>query len=345
LAFLGSKSALGWFLHPKTHSLGYKNLSPGFGEKMSRLDAFSDSKTHSILPATVALSGLSKNEDFLPAAFEYFQTQLHAPSRPIALSTIKTFSAWLTRENLTLDSLRAGDVARFIDSYPAEASRRRGVLSFLRGFLGFLEVRGILDRNAAASVRHIKNPYRLGGVTPALSQGDIERLLSRPSDVLPDDPLWLRDRALIALLRESWGRIGAICRAKRADLYWVGERRYLRLAEKDTKVEVKEISIGLSQILDDYLLLTDKNDADESYLFRSAKGRGKTFSPRPLLPRNAYDIITRRSEAQGLVGIRPHMLRVTGFNEFRRAGGSREEAQRRLGQGNQKMVTYYERPE
>jgi integrase len=310
---------------------------------MSSLPASSDSKSDAALPAVLPLSQLSKNENFPAAAFEYFQTQLHPPSRPLAFSTLKAFSTWLRSENLLLESLRAGDVARFIDNYPAEASRRRGVLSFLRGFLGFLEVRGILDRNAAASVRHIKNPYRLGGVTPALSEGDMEKLLSRPLGVEPDDLLWLRDRALIALLRESWGRIGAICRAKRSDLYWAGEGRYLRLSEKDSKVELKAIPEELSQILDDYLLAAGIGAEDEGYLFRSAKGRAQTLSDRALLPRNAYDIVSRRGALAGLPGVRPHMLRVTGLNEFRRGGGSRHAAQRKLGHASEGMVIYYER--
>lgn len=310
---------------------------------MGSLDAFSDSKMDLALPATLILDQLSKNEHFPAAAFEYFQTQLHKPSRPIAVSTLRSFSSWILQEGLTLDALRAGDVARFIDSYPAEASRRRGVLSFLRGFLGFLEVRGVLDRNAAASVRHIKNPYRLGGVTPALSGGDVEKLLSRPEGTRADDLLWLRDRALIALLRESWGRIGAVCSAKSQDLYWVGDSRYLRLQEKDTKVELKTLPAELSLILDEYLSAAGIGEEGEGYLFRSGKGRGRTLSDRPLLPRNAYDIVLRRGVAAGLPGVRPHMLRVTGLNEFRRGGGSRPAAQRKLGHCSEEMVIYYER--
>lgn len=288
---------------------------------MSSLDAFSDLKIEGSLPAALPLARLSKNKNFPSVASEYFQTQLHEPSRPIAISTLRSFSTWLLAEKLTLETLRAGDVASFIDGYPAEASRRRGVLSFLRGFLGFLEVRGILDRNAAASVRHIKNPYRLGGVTPALSDGDMEKLLSRPEGTSANDLLWLRDRALVALLRESWGRVGAICRAKRSDLYWAGESRYLRLSEKDTKVELKAIPEELSLILDEYLSAAGIGGEEEGYLFRSAKGRGGTLSDRPLIPRNAYDIVSRRGLAAGLPGVRPHMLRVTGLNEFRQDGG------------------------
>jgi integrase len=310
---------------------------------MGSLDAFSNSKSDTALSATLTISRLSKNENFPATAFEYFQTQLHAPSRPIAVSTLRAFSAWLPSENLSLELLRAGDVARFIDQYPAEASRRRGVLSFLRGFLGFLEVRGILDRNAAASVRHIKNPYRLGGVTPALSEGDMEKLLSMPEGLPANDLLWLRDRALISLLRESWGRIGAICRAKGSDLFWAGEGRYLRLSEKDTKVELKVIPEELSLILDEYLLAAGIGELGEGYLFRSAKGRGRTLGDRPLLPRNAYDIVSRRGLAAGLPGVRPHMLRVTGLNEFRRGGGSRPVAQIKLGHASEGMVIYYER--
>lgn len=310
---------------------------------MGRLDAFSDSKTGSLLPGALPLAQLSKNENFPGAAFEYFQTQLHPPSRPIAVSTLRSFSSWLLEDGLTLDALRAGDVARFIDNYPAEASRRRGVLSFLRGFLGFLEVRGVLDRNAAASVRHIKNPYRLGGVTPALSGGDMDKLLSRPESTPENDLLWLRDRALIALLRESWGRIGAICRAKISDLYWAGESRYLRLQEKDSKVELKEIPEELSLILDEYLSAAGIGAEDEGHLFRSGKGRGGSLSDSPLLPRNAYDIIRRRGLEAGLPGVRPHMLRVTGLNEFRQGGGSRPAAQRKLGHASKGMVIYYER--
>jgi integrase len=295
------------------------------------------------LPAALPLAELSRNPECPSVIMEYFLTRIREGSRPIAVSSLRTLAEFLRTEGLRLEDLRAGDVARLIEAHPAGASRRRGLLSFLKCLLGHLEVRGILDRNAAASVRHIRNPYRLGGVTPSLTGRDMERLLDSLSYGDPSDLHLLRDRALIALLRDSWGRIRAVCRARVSDLQRVGGRLHLRLIEKDTKIEMKEITAGAAAVLEEFLNAAPPAGPD-GFIFRSGRGRGGRLSENPLQPRNAWDIITARARAAGLGHVHPHMLRVTGMNEFRRAGGSREEARRRMGHGSDGMVIYYERP-
>lgn len=275
------------------------------------------------------------------AAEEFLLVHVSLPSRPLAISTLRTFSGWTRREGLSLHDLRARDMARFIETYPAEASRRRGVLSLLSAFFSHLERSGVMDRNPAASVLKPRNPYPHHGVTPALSEGECERLLSAAGQ--RGGVVSLRDVCLIRLLRETMGRLGAVCGAKVSDLRWHGEGRYLRLQEKASRIEMKALSPDLSRLIDEYLKASPPL-SEGSFLFRSAAGRGAArLSERRLWPQNAREMIKKRGREAGLKGVHPHMLRVTGMNEFRRAGGTREEAQRLMGHGSEGMVIYYER--
>ena len=226
-----------------------------------------------------AISPLLADAEARQAAMDFLLVRVSLPSRPLALSTLSAFSRWTHAEGKSLSSLRARDIASFIEAYPAGPSRRRGVLSLLNAFFSHLEREGVSDRNPCGSVLRPKNPYRLGGVTPSLSPEECDRLLLVTGQ--KGDIFALRDLCLIAALRETLGRIGALLGARVSDLRFHGARRYLRLQEKASKVEMKELSPSLSLMFDDYLRAAPPWSED-SYLFRSGHGRSvKSLSKRP----------------------------------------------------------------
>lgn len=293
-----------------------------------------------ILRESLSLAQLSQSEKLSSSIFSFLLIETKAASRPMNISNLKIIADWMLQSGLKFEDLRARHIATFIESYPASTSRKRGLLSFLKTFLGFLEVDGVLDRNPASSVRHLKNPYRNGGVTPAISSQDLQRLMS--DEKRHCDPIWIRDKALIAVLTNTFARVGAVCNARCSDIIQIGGISYLKLVEKDSKIEMQEIRSDLMDLLFAYLKRYPPA-SELSYIFRSASGPGGKIKDKPLGTRGAYNVLKKRGEEVGLKGIRPHVQRVTGMNEFRNRGGTREEARKRMGHSSEKMVLYYER--
>jgi integrase/recombinase XerD len=104
------------------------------------------------------------------------------------------------------------DVAEFVvavratrdDSPGVSASSAARMLSSVRGWHRFLTDEGAVSRNVAADQRPPKQPKRL---PRAISIHDVERLLEACSG---DDPLALRDRALLELLYATGARVSEV---------------------------------------------------------------------------------------------------------------------------------------
>mgnify|MGYP002784498998 CR=1 FL=1 len=124
------------------------------------------------------------------------------------------------REHLAargIDEVRAiaeDDVAAFVvavrdPGHPVEGDRPAGVsassaarmLSSVRGWHRFLAEEGLVDRDVAAEQRPPKQPQRL---PKAITIDEVERLLEACGG---DDPIALRDRALLELLYATGARV------------------------------------------------------------------------------------------------------------------------------------------
>lgn len=119
-----------------------------------------------------------------------------------------------------IDEVRAigeADVAAFVVAVrepgaPVEGERAAGVsassaarmLSSVRGWHRFLADEGLVDRDVAAQQRPPKQPKRL---PKAITIGEVERLLEACAG---DDPIALRDRALLELLYATGARVSEV---------------------------------------------------------------------------------------------------------------------------------------
>lgn len=109
-------------------------------------------------------------------------------------------------------AITEADVAEFVvavrttrdDTPGVSASSAARMLSSVRGWHRFLADEGAVSRNVAADQRPPKQPKRL---PKAISIHDVERLLEACSG---DDPLALRDRALLELLYATGARVSEV---------------------------------------------------------------------------------------------------------------------------------------
>jgi len=143
-----------------------------------------------------------------------------ALERGRSVNTVAAYRRDLARylEHLTarrvddVTAITEADVAEFVvavrttrDDFPGvSASSAARMLSSVRGWHRFLTDEGVVSRNVAADQRPPKQPKRL---PKAISIHDVERLLEACSG---DDPLALRDRALLELLYATGARVSEV---------------------------------------------------------------------------------------------------------------------------------------
>ena len=102
----------------------------------------------------------------------------------------------------------------------------------------------------------------------------------------------LRDRALLGTLAYTGARVGAIARLRRGDLEDQGPQRVLRFREKGGKQREIPVRHDLDRWLGEYLEAAGiSEDPKETPLFRSALGKQKQLSPRPLSARRKMTVV------------------------------------------------------
>jgi integrase/recombinase XerC len=185
----------------------------------------------------------------------------------------------------------------------AAESHRRGLgarsvarrLSAVRTFLGYLVETHVLKANSAVHVQAPKPSRRL----PATLDADqVASLLA----ISGDDPLTLRDRAILELFYSSGLRLAELVSLNLGDVD-LGDRT-VRVTGKGSKTRVVPVGRQALAAVSDWLQVrTERSAAGESALFVSR--RGERLSPRSVQMRLGY--WARRQGAP--TGVHPHMLR------------------------------------
>ncbi len=93
----------------------------------------------------------------------------------------------------------------------------------------------------------------------------------------------LQDRAIIAVMTYTFARVGAVVGLKVEDYFPQNKRWWLRLREKNGKVNEMPCHHSLELYLDEYIKAATIEDDRKGPLFRSAVGKTKTLSARPVL--------------------------------------------------------------
>ncbi|MFO7854238.1 MAG: tyrosine-type recombinase/integrase [Paracoccaceae bacterium] len=118
----------------------------------------------------------------------------------------------------------------------------------------------------------------------------------------------------------------------------------MRLREKGGRHHELPAHHALEAWLLDYVEAAGLAGEPRSPLFRSALGRTGRLSDRPLLARNALDLVRRRARDAGIRGaICNHSLRATGITAYLANGGTLETAQAIAAHESPRTTKLYDR--
>jgi integrase/recombinase XerD len=201
--------------------------------------------------------------------------------------------AAVTPADLTqlLLTLRSGD-----EEHPAlSAASAARAMSAVRGLHRFAAREGLAPDDAGRDVRPPAPPKRL---PKALPVDQVERLLATPGD----DPLGLRDKALLEFLYGTGARISEAVGLAVDDL----DEATVVLHGKGGKTRLVPLGRYARSALDAYLVrsrpLLAASGRGTPAVFLNARGG-------PLSRQSAWTILQRTAGTAGLPGVSPHTLR------------------------------------
>ena len=247
-----------------------------------------------------------------------------------------TYREWLVAEGIgDTAEVTPAVIDRFIgerasaEPPPASTSLAR-LQSSVRGWHRFLAREGIEVDDPSARLRPPKAPQRL---PKALTIGQVERLLSAPSD---EEPLGIRDRALLELLYATGARVSE---AIDLDVDDLAHGDVLRLRGKGSKERIVPLGSYARTAVDAYLTrvrpgLAMKGRAS-ARLFLGARGA-------PLSRQSAWLVIRAAAErAQITTDVSPHTLRHSFATHLLQGGADVRVVQELLGHSSVATTQIY----
>ena len=305
---------------------------------MSTLTVVSDSSFE--LPAMIARAGKPAAQRFL----EFFTVNIRNPNTRAAYGRAAgSFLRWCEEHGLAeLRQIQPVHVAAYVEELSRElaAPSVKQHLACLRMLFDWLVTGQVLPSNPAHAVRGPRHSV-MKGATAVISSDEARELLA---SIDVSHVVGLRDRALIAVMAYSFARVSAVVNLKVEDYYPQKKRWWLRLREKNGKVNEMPCHHKLESYLDAYIAAAGIEDDRKGQLFRSAIRKTKQLSNRPLSRTDVWYMIRRRAADLGLeTAIGCHTFRATGITDYLTNGGRIEVAQRMAGHANAKTTGLYDR--
>jgi integrase len=274
---------------------------------------------HSSVPALYAPTAQAAKR-----FIEYFAANIRNPNtRRAYFHAVLEFSSWCEAQNFTqtLD-IEPLHVAAYIEQLTARLAKPS------------------VKQHPAAPVRGPKYTVRKGK-TPVLAQEEARELLDA---IDTSTVVGLRDRALIATMIYTFGRVGAVIKMRGEDYYTQGRRGWVRLHEKGGKRHEMPCNHNLEAYLDAYISAAGLAGDLKGYLFRTVRGRGRALTTNPMAQADVYRMIRRRAYAAGIkTRIGNHTFRATGITQYLRNGGRRELAQQMEAHESPRTTALYDR--
>ena len=292
-----------------------------------------------VLPAVVANAGRRAQEEFL----NFFAAEIaNDNTREHYLRDVARFGRWCDERGFRLEEVTTIHLAAYREELRRDvaAPTVKRHFSALRRLFSWWVEKGVLERNP---VREVKTERfsRTEGKTPAFELEDMTRLFASFDT---ESLVGLRDRALIAVMAYTFARVEAAVSLKVKDYYPLGRRSYLRLDEKGGKQREIPCHHQLEEYLDAYIEAAGIAGQKDAPLFRSAVGKTKRLSEKPISRTDAYAMIQRRVRDAGIEGrFSCHSFRATGITNYLENGGTLEKAQWIAGHSDSRTTKLYDR--
>jgi integrase/recombinase XerC len=231
-----------------------------------------------------------------------------------------------------INTLRPADFRAYLARRAQDGIERSSVtrgLSVLRGFLRFLQRRGLATTTALAALRSPKLPQ---SVPKPLTVADAAEALEAVGDLAANQWQGKRDAAILALLYGSGLRISEALGLTRAEAP-LGDM--LAITGKGGKQRLLPVLPVVRRAVADYLAVCPYSLATEGPLFVGARGR-------PLSPR----LVQRQMEVlRGYLGLpetaTPHALRHSFATHLLGGGGDLRTIQELLGHASLSTTQRY----
>ena len=269
---------------------------------------------------------------------------------------MRRFLAWVEGEGVELASISPGMVGQYLVALGGSPAKRNQHLAALRGFFDRLVQRHVVMLNPAASVSGIKEQV-IEGKTPEITLDQTRKLLAsikvlrqvknKQGEVVEEAALvvGLRDRAILSTMRFTACRAGAVAKLRLRDFQHDGEQYVLRFQEKGGKSREIPVRLELQRDILAYLQAAGlAGEADDRPLFRSAVGRTKKLTEKPLTTERICELVKRRLKDAGLPKrISPHSFRVAAITDLLTKGEKLEDVQYLAGHTEPRTTGLYDR--
>ncbi len=203
-------------------------------------------------------------------------------------------------------------------------------ISALRTFYRFLVGEGHAKTNPT---ERIESPKRWRSLPTVLTVPEIDRLLAAPT---PDEPLGIRDRALIELGYATGGRVSELVGLKPADVFFQdGIARLFGKGSKQRLVPVGRRALGAVALYSRSVRPSLDKGKSRGVLFLNARGG-------PLTRVGAWGIIKDAAKRAGITKrVTPHTLRHTFATHLLEGGADLRAVQEMLGHADLATTQLY----
>lgn len=216
------------------------------------------------------------------------------------------YTVWLTQSGLSVATVAAGDLDRFVHARRSAGAAPSSVarqLAAVRMLHRFLCEEGMRADDPTADVEGVRVP---AGIPHPLTEAEVERLLAA---VVGTDPASLRDRALLEFLYATGARISEACGLSLGDLD--RSERLVRLFGKGSKERIVPFGRSAAAAMDEWLQHGREHleparrarRGDQEAVFLNTRGSR-------LSRQAAWAVVRKYGERVGLADrLSPHVLR------------------------------------
>ena len=219
-------------------------------------------------------------------------------------SDLRFFAAYLKRRKIeNAADVKREDIVAFLAEEREKGmkgSTRSRRTAAIRMFFRYLKERRRIARNPSDLMDAPKKALALPRV---LSEAEVFAMLD---EVKGEDPISLRDRAILEVMYGCGLRVSELCELKREDIVADGE--LLRILGKGSKERIVPIGTAAGRALKAYLEGSResfaKGDLSEGHIFLTRLGK-------PFTRQGIFKIVRTRAAAVGIAAdrISPHVLR------------------------------------